>query len=179
MSFDYEAVDAEMEKLKQIDLQNLRELAGAATKGEWTSGKNKNGYDVVGIIHDFGGYDEEGNFHREVDFEGICDVDNEKDADYIAAANPAAIFALLDEIAELRSIEAGASFLNTSQRDEINQLKAKLAAAEAVCECLTEQEIKFDVNRDVATMDIVNYVQATRRTYKALAAWRKTQEVAK
>lgn len=77
-----------------IDEQKLRELAGAATPGHWTMqhiGRNEWGAEVWTMNNEEIGHSE------------IAETYTSENAEFITAANPAAILALLDELQSLRS----------------------------------------------------------------------------
>jgi len=81
-----------------VDTTKLRELAQAATPGPWRSTDAIEWDECVAEISYWHVFQEEGT--------ELSSMDN--DAEYIAAANPATVLALLDEIDKLRTIEAAA-----------------------------------------------------------------------
>jgi len=98
-----------------IDTQRLRELAQKATPGPWKAGCLASwNADGVSCRFVYRGKDE--SVQTRVRIKGGEGVngsvfDCDADAEYIAAANPATVLALLDEIDRLRTIEAAASNL--------------------------------------------------------------------
>ena len=99
-----------------IDTQRLRELAQKATPGPWKAGCLASwNADGVSCRFVYRGKDE--SVQTRVRIKGGEGVngsvfDCDADAEYIAAANPATVLALLDEIDRLRTIEAAASNLD-------------------------------------------------------------------
>ena len=93
-----------------IDTTKLRQLAQHATPGPWEySSWDINSFAIVV------GFDSPGSTTGEMivypdasDEEGYGGVKLLNDAEYIAAANPATVLQLLDEIDRLRTIEAAA-----------------------------------------------------------------------
>lgn len=94
-----------------IDTNALRKLCKSATPGpwEWCCWDNDS-FEIVS-----GGFDSEGRVIGSTvvqpdasDEEGCGGVKRREDADYISAANPATVLALLDELDRLRTIEAAA-----------------------------------------------------------------------
>lgn len=93
-----------------IDTTKLRELA-QAVKGWsncnrfWNDEDHDNGVYIVGHINE----DDEKYPLFEIDADGYgTDDESVKLAEFYAAANPAAVLALLDELDRLRTIEAAA-----------------------------------------------------------------------
>ena len=78
-----------------IDTQRLRELAQKATPGSWYSKWPEERCTWVDI----------GNSRYPVAYTGDC-FEDAPNAEYIAAANPATVLALLDEIDRLRADKA-------------------------------------------------------------------------
>jgi hypothetical protein len=80
-----------------IDTKELRELAQKATPGHWYSKWPEERCTWVDV----------GDSRYPVAYTGDC-FDDAPNAEYIAAANPATVLALLDELDRLRAIEAAA-----------------------------------------------------------------------
>ena len=83
-----------------IDTTKLRELAQKATPGSWYSKWPEERCTWVDI----------GDSRYPVAYTGDC-FDDAPNAEYIAAANPATVLALLDEIDRLRVIKSAAENL--------------------------------------------------------------------
>jgi len=90
-----------------IDTTKLRELGQAATPGPWTQWEG-HGWVMAGTTEATAkGYmaGTDGHVCR-TDCGDFSDAQGIKNAEYIAAANPATVLALLDEIDRLRTIES-------------------------------------------------------------------------
>ena len=81
-----------------IDTTKLRELAQKATPGPWTQWEGR------GWVH-AGTPEANGQICR-TDCGDFSDAQEIKNAEYIAAANPATVLALLDELDRLRKVES-------------------------------------------------------------------------
>jgi len=104
-----------------INTQELRKLAEAATPGPWIAGNGNVLSDTTGMSH----------FRPAL----RCGFGRPDDAEYIAAANPATVLALLDELDRLRAhMDGQALQLEAAERnvewwvDEAGKLRAQLAS---------------------------------------------------
>lgn len=89
------------ERVRDIDLDQLRQVAGAATGGNWRVTRDPLGTHVETGL--------DGGGHGRIVFGSSVDRGTEKvqaDAEYIAAFDPATAIALLDRLAELEGMYA-------------------------------------------------------------------------
>ena len=111
-----------------IDTQRLRELAQKATPGPWKAGCLASwNADGVSCRFVYRGNDE--SVQTRVRIKGGEGVngsvfDCDADAEYIAAANPATVLALLDEIDRLRTIEDARTHAESAARRSTSGLAA-------------------------------------------------------
>lgn len=101
-----------------VDLEELRRLAEQATPGPWAWSGRGNGY-------------------IRADKQTVADMryrNGAKDAPYIAAANPATILSLLDQIEELRELLARSRNLGGEASDRVAALEEGLRVMVAACE---------------------------------------------
>ena len=122
--------------MSNIDKRALREAAEKATKGEWwsdvveTDGEYGEGEDRVSGYHSYAVYvgheslldmtnSTAARIHTEWDhdYHMAWDETAKRNAEFIAAANPATVLALLDEIAELEQGHCGTALL---EREEMH-----------------------------------------------------------
>jgi len=115
-----------------IDTTKLRELAQNATPGpwEWCHWDNDS-FEIVS-----GGFDSDGRVIGSTvvqpdasDEEGYGGVKRREDADYISAANPATVLALLDELTRTQGSVAIASAALSAAEREVQRLRTIEAAA--------------------------------------------------
>ena len=114
-----------------IDTTKLRELAQKATTGHWYSKWPEKRCTWVDV----------GNSRYPVAYTGDC-FDDAPNAEYIAAANPSAILALLDELDRLRKVESA-----TLQGEKIG-CRCTYADNQTVdAECLYHRAIRSERDR--------------------------------
>lgn len=82
----------------------LRALASAATPGPWETGDA----DPEGVIYVGARFQDEVYATADLNYASLADAKVVEDARYIAAANPATVLALLDEVARLRAVARAA-----------------------------------------------------------------------
>ncbi|EJT8966088.1 ead/Ea22-like family protein [Salmonella enterica] len=99
-----------------IDKQALREVAERATKGEW--------------LVQFGDeiYSTDGVENQQIAM--VFSINNESDAEFIAAANPTTMLALLDENLQLQREKDATEAVALALRDDMRQAREQLEAAE-------------------------------------------------
>ena len=119
-----------------VDEKKLRELAGAATPGLWHRMGNR----------DFGpvSQSEDQSFGMFID---CGSANSEEDADYIAAANPAAILALLDELQTLRDDR-------DSWVDQCSQRTTDAVEALQKLEVMTQERTAWRVTAENAEAEV-------------------------
>lgn len=136
--------------MSNIDKQALRQLAEKATQGEWWS-------DVVETDGEYGeGEDRASGYHSYavyVGSESLLDMTNstaacihtewdhdyhmawdetaKRNAEFIAAANPATVLALLDELEGKEKQRAAANKVVVQQDIELQELRLRIAELEA------------------------------------------------
>ncbi|MDS0992248.1 ead/Ea22-like family protein [Citrobacter freundii] len=156
-----------------IDKQALRQLAEKATHGEWwsdvveTDGEYGEGEDRVSGYHSYAVYVGSESLldmtnstvaciHEEWehDYHMAWDETAKRNAEFIAAANPATVLALLDENLQLQrdkdSLEAAA----IAMRDDMREAHGKLEAAE---KRIAELEARTVVVKQFDDFQIVHY----------------------
>lgn len=105
------------------ELRRLAEAAKAVIDGRWEHTEDRHGIQRVGDDYDlicaFGFLNEEDHQWLEYD-------DAETNAAFIAAANPAAILALLDELKQLRCNQSHLEELETTLRSRVSELEGAL-----------------------------------------------------
>ena len=101
-----------------IDITKLRELAQKATPGHWYSKWPEERCTWVDV----------GNSRYPVAYTGDC-FDDAPNAEYIAAANPATVLALLDELDRTKGSVAIAGAALSAVERELDRLRTIEAAA--------------------------------------------------
>ena len=121
-----------------IDTKELRELAQKATPGHWYSKWPEERCTWVDV----------GNSRYPVAYTGDC-FDDRPNAEYIAAANPATVLALLDDLAAMREN------LNDA-RSGWEQASAELNDA---AQCIANQcQTIGQLQRELADMSVINSI---------------------
>lgn len=132
-----------------IDKQALREVAEKATKGEWwsdvvdTDGEYGEGEDRVSGYHSYAVYVGHESLLDMINSTAACihtewdhdyhmawDETAKRNAEFIAAANPATVLALLDENIQLQREKDAIEAVALALRDDMRQAREQLAAAE-------------------------------------------------
>ncbi|EAA0559124.1 hypothetical protein DKG82_04035 [Salmonella enterica subsp. enterica serovar Lexington] len=132
-----------------IDKQALREVAEKATKGEWwsdvveTDGEYGEGEDRVSGYHSYAVYVGHESLLDMINSTAACihtewdhdyhmawDETAKRNAEFIAAANPATVLALLDENIQLQREKDAIEAVVLALRDDMRQVREQLAAAE-------------------------------------------------
>lgn len=122
---------------QKIDLKSLREKAEAATPGPWA---NEYACEVITIVEQ----------DLEIPFPTICgtsfrdnqelgDHQNDKNAEFIASANPQAILSLLDAIESMRDA------LEKNKNQWHDPSIGCLSECKISCEALAKFNERFDV----------------------------------
>ncbi|EAB1669817.1 TPA: DUF550 domain-containing protein [Salmonella enterica] len=131
------------------DKQALREVAEKATKGEWwsdvveTDGEYGEGEDRVSGYHSYAVYVGHESLLDMINSTAACihtewdhdyhmawDETAKRNAEFIAAANPATVLALLDENIQLQREKDAIEAVALALRDDMRQVREQLAAAE-------------------------------------------------
>ncbi len=151
-----------MENMTDIDTAKLRQLASAATPGPWTAAvwieTDGNEWRATGPGHD----DES---HDNGSEPGCPDEQAaQRDAAFIAAANPTTVLALLDRIAELeRACDAHAEVANESG-DRASALRAKVSDMRSERLRVEDQLAAMTAARD----DLAEIAEAAMRCHKII-----------
>ncbi|EDE5155203.1 ead/Ea22-like family protein [Salmonella enterica subsp. enterica serovar Stanley] len=131
------------------DKQALREVAEKATKGEWwsdvveTDGEYGEGEDRVSGYHSYAVYVGHESLLDMINSTAACihtewdhdyhmawDETAKRNAEFIAAANPATVLALLDENIQLQREKDATEAVLSAMRDDMRQAREQLEAAE-------------------------------------------------
>ncbi|ECC3451821.1 ead/Ea22-like family protein [Salmonella enterica] len=131
------------------DKQALREVAEKATKGEWwsdvveTDGEYGEGEDRVSGYHSYAVYVGHESLLDMINSTAACihtewdhdyhmawDETAKRNAEFIAAANPATVLALLDENIQLQREKDATEAVALALRDDMRDAREKLEAAE-------------------------------------------------
>ncbi|EDK1588278.1 ead/Ea22-like family protein [Salmonella enterica subsp. enterica serovar Kiambu] len=99
-----------------IDKQALREVAERATKGEWSVQFGDEIYSTDGVENQ--------------QIAMVFSINNESDAEFIAAANPDTVLALLDENLQRQREKDAIEAVALALRDDMRQAREQLEAAE-------------------------------------------------
>lgn len=147
-----------------VDTTELRRLAMNATQGpwEWCCWDNDS-FEIVS-----GGFDSEGRVIGSTvvqpdasDEEGYGGVKRREDADYISAANPATVLALLDEMDNNRKAMNAAKNVIKSQEQTISALRDKtLKDKEAATTLDSEREANAALTEEI---DRLRAIEAAAR----------------
>ncbi|EDI9466251.1 ead/Ea22-like family protein [Salmonella enterica] len=121
--------------MSKIDYQVLRAKAEKATCGEWSLeyGESRFDGDDALIHREVAGYIPicriEGA-HPESGFDEDFQIEQQANAEFIAAANPATVLALLDENLQLQREKDAIEAVALALRDDMRDAREKLEAAE-------------------------------------------------
>ncbi|HGB4480917.1 TPA: ead/Ea22-like family protein [Salmonella enterica subsp. enterica serovar Typhimurium] len=153
--------------MSNIDKQALREVAEKATKGEWwsdvveTDGEYGEGEDRVSGYHSYAVYVGHESLLDMINSTAACihtewdhdyhmawDETAKRNAEFIAAANPATVLALLDENIQLQREKDAIEAVALALRDDMRQAREQLEVAEhtaavdheAACSLVEENE---------------------------------------
>lgn len=126
-----------------IDKQALREAATVATQGGWY------------VDYDFDVCHESGAFLAEAHGDNLA-----QNAKFIAAANPATMLALLDELEAETRYREGAFIACNRWHDKFREADDKLEAAERRIEELEHSETQLINERDYAESALADMYQA-------------------
>ncbi|EAA4446371.1 ead/Ea22-like family protein [Salmonella enterica subsp. enterica] len=138
-----------------IDKQALREVAEKATKGPWTlfSDIDTKTFSIhtprdkrCGNVIKWAGFD--------------CQKNAKANAEFIAAANPATVLALLDELEAETRYREGAFIACNRWHDKFREADDKLEAAERRIEELEHSETQLINERDAAESALADMYQA-------------------
>ncbi|ECS8635025.1 ead/Ea22-like family protein [Salmonella enterica] len=148
--------------MSNIDKQALRQAAEKATPGNWHRASSRfNGITVT----PFSLCDEEVMLAHAVE---------KRDAEFIAAANPATMLALLDENLQLQREKDAIEAVALALRDDMRQAREQLAAAERRIAELEAREVMLPDRKseifwpgDAAEFDILGYVIAVKSAIRA------------
>ncbi|EKT1297172.1 ead/Ea22-like family protein [Salmonella enterica] len=137
-----------------IDKQALRARAEKATCGEWSLEYGESRFDDDALIHrEVAGYIPicriEGA-HPESGFDEDFQMEQQANAEFISAANPATVLALLDENLQLQREKDATEAVALALRDDMRQAREQLAAAERRIAELERSETQFISERDDA-----------------------------
>ena len=181
-----------------LNKQALRQLAEKATQGEWwsdvveTDGEYGEGEDRVSGYHSYAVYVGSESLldmtnstvaciHEEWDhdYHIAWDETAKRNAEFIAAANPATVLALLDENLQLQrdkdSLEAAA----IAMRDDMREAHGKLEAAEKRIDELSASHSKLrdtiaaihnTIRMDGGYTPLAAILNAAKRTYEESAS---------
>lgn len=118
-----------------VDLEELKRLAKAATPGPWQVSLNGSGED--------GWVEDSNSQYLTTGYEGEMAA---KDVRFIAAANPAAVLALIERVEEL----TGANIVNRNairlQREAREVAEARVSKLEAALRSITDESLAFDLD---------------------------------
>ncbi|EGO0704832.1 ead/Ea22-like family protein [Salmonella enterica] len=148
-----------------IDKQALRARAEKATCGEWSLEYGESRFDDDALIHrEVAGYIPicriEGA-HPESGFDEDFQMEQQANAEFISAANPATVLALLDENLQLQREKDATEAVALALRDDMRQAREQLAAAERR---IAELEAR-DVNLPKRSVDEVMHLSGFSRDY--------------
>ncbi|EBV0540636.1 ead/Ea22-like family protein [Salmonella enterica subsp. enterica serovar Glostrup] len=138
-----------------IDKQALRARAEKATCGEWSLeyGESRFDDDDALIHREVAGYIPicriEGA-HPESGFDEDFQMEQQANAEFISAANPATVLALLDENLQLQREKDATEAVALALRDDMRQAREQLAAAERRIAELERSETQLISERDDA-----------------------------
>ncbi|EHC7479420.1 ead/Ea22-like family protein [Salmonella enterica subsp. enterica serovar Chomedey] len=137
-----------------IDKQALRARAEKATCGEWSLEYGESRFDDDALIHrEVAGYIPicriEGA-HPESGFDEDFQMEQQANAEFISAANPATVLALLDENLQLQREKDATEAVALALRDDMRQAREQLAAAERRIAELERSETQLISERDDA-----------------------------
>ncbi|EJG5922801.1 ead/Ea22-like family protein [Salmonella enterica] len=162
-----------------IDKQALRARAEKATCGEWSLEYGESRFD-----------DDDALIHREVagcipicriegahpesGFDEDFQMEQQANAEFISAANPATVLALLDENLQLQREKDATEAVALALRDDMRQAREQLAAAERRIAELEAREVMLPDRKseifwpgDAAEFDILGYVIAVKSAIRA------------
>ncbi|EBA1512732.1 ead/Ea22-like family protein [Salmonella enterica] len=162
-----------------IDKRALREVAEKATKGEWwsdvveTDGEYGEGEDRVSGYHSYAVYVGHESLLDMINSTAACihtewdhdyhmawDETAKRNAEFIAAANPATVLALLDENIQLQREKDAMEAVALALRDDMRQSREKLEAAERSIAELERSETQLINERDAAESALADMYQA-------------------
>ncbi|EAP9733459.1 ead/Ea22-like family protein [Salmonella enterica] len=162
-----------------IDKQALRARAEKATCGEWSLeyGESRFDDDDALIHREVAGYIPicriEGA-HPESGFDEDFQMEQQANAEFISAANPATVLALLDENLQLQREKDATEAVALALRDDMRQAREQLAAAERRIAELEAREVMLPDRKseifwpgDAAEFDILGYVIAVKSAIRA------------
>lgn len=112
-----------------IDKRALREVAERATKGEWSVQFGDEIYSTDGVENQ--------------QIAMVFSINDESDAEFIAAANPATMLALLDENIQLQREKDAMEAVALALRDDMRQARKQLADAGRLIAELDQRLIEY------------------------------------
>lgn len=112
-----------------IDKRALREVAERATKGEWSVQFGDEIYSTDGVENQ--------------QIAMVFSINDESDAEFIAAANPATMLALLDENIQLQRGKDAMEAVALALRDDMQDAREKLEAAGRLIAELDKRLIEY------------------------------------
>ncbi|HGB1191058.1 TPA: ead/Ea22-like family protein [Salmonella enterica subsp. enterica serovar Saintpaul] len=131
--------------MSNIDKCALREAAEKATPGRWEyyPGNTSIEYNVDSLVEDQGSivYVDSGDFTQD---------QTDRNGEFIAAANPATVLALLDENIQLQREKDAIEAVALALRDDMRQSREQLEAAERSIAELERSETQLINERDSA-----------------------------
>ncbi|MJU51627.1 ead/Ea22-like family protein [Salmonella enterica subsp. enterica] len=136
-----------------IHKRALREVAERATKGEWTVQFGDEIYSTDGVENQ--------------QIAMVFSINDESDAEFIAAANPATVLALLDENIQLQRGKDATEAVALALRDDMQQAREQLATAERRIAELDQRLIEY---AGIATREARRVAELEARTVNLPAA---------